>query len=181
MTDQELAVAAVRFDGGDGIDALLETVVRALGARGHEVAGYLQRETDDGPGCCSIMHLEDISTGEQVRISQALGAGSRGCRLDPQALAEVSGQLRSAIGPETDLVVLNRFGKGESDGHGFRSVIETACDLGVPVLTAVRDTYEPAWVDFTAGSGTFLPADHDAIVRWVIAAVSERRRKPDAA
>lgn len=181
MTNQQFPIAAVRFETGDGIDALLETVVRAVQLHGRPVAGYLQRETPDGPGCCSIMHLEDIFSGELTCISQALGAGSRGCRLDPQALAEVSGRLLSTIGPNTELVVLNRFGKGETDGHGFRSVIETACDLGVPVLTAVREMYEPGWLEFTAGTGTILPAEPDAIVRWVLEVNSERRLTRDAA
>jgi nucleoside-triphosphatase THEP1 len=181
MTVHDLAVAAVRFGDGDRIDDVLETVVRAVQSRGHTVAGYLQRETPDGPGCCSIMHLEDISSGEQVRISQALGAGSRGCRLDPRALADVSGRLLSAIGAGTDLVVLNRFGKGESDGHGFRSVIETACGFGMPVLTAVRQTYEPAWMEFTGGMGAFLPADADAVARWALQSITDRRQTRDAA
>ena len=130
MTVPISAIAAVRFSGGDNVDEVLETVVRAVQSRGYPVAGYLQRETPDGPGCCSATFLEDVSSGEQLRITQALGAGSRGCRLNPQALADVSGRLLSVVDANTDLLVLNRFGKGESDGHGFRSVIESAYGLG---------------------------------------------------
>lgn len=181
MTDHQIVIAAVRFGDGDRIDDLLEAVVRGVQSRGYSVAGYLQRETPDGPGCCSIMHLEEISSGAQIRISQALGAGSRGCRLDPQALAEVSGRLLSVIGPNTELLVLNRFGKGESDGQGFRNVIENACALGVPVLTAVRETYEPAWNEFAAGIGEFLEPDVDQVTQWALRAVAGRRQSRDAA
>ncbi|MAS03300.1 MAG: hypothetical protein CL534_01130 [Ahrensia sp.] len=181
MTDHQLAIAAVRFGDGDRIDEVLETVVRAVQSRGYSAAGYLQRETPDGPGCCPATFLEDVSSGEQLRITQALGAGSRGCRLDPQALADISGRLLSAIRPSTELLVLNRFGKGESDGHGFRSVIESACGLGVPVLTAVRETYEPAWSEFTAGIGTFLPPDAEAVTQWALGSTAVRRRTRDAA
>jgi hypothetical protein len=181
VTDHPLAIAAIRFSDGDRIDGLLETVVRAVQSRGYPVAGYIQRETPDGPGCCPATFLEDVSSGEQLRITQALGAGSRGCRLDPQALAEVSGRLLTAVEPATDLLVLNRFGKGESDGHGFRSVIENACGLGVPVLTAVRATYEPSWNEFTAGAGKFLAADAEAITQWALGSIARRRQMNDAA
>jgi len=87
MTDSQFALAAVRFGDGDTVDALFETVVRTLQARSHHVAGYLQRETPDGEDCCSIMHLENVSTGERTRFSQALGPGSKGwCRLDWNSL-----------------------------------------------------------------------------------------------
>ncbi|MEP5755911.1 MAG: DUF2478 domain-containing protein [Nitratireductor sp.] len=175
MTDQPLAIAAIRFGDGDRIDDLLETVARTIGARGCRVAGYLQRETPDGPGCCGVMYLEDIAGGARTRMSQALGAGARGCRLDPQALAEAACRLQASIGPQTDLVVLNRFGKGESDGHGFRSVIAQACELGVPVLTAVRETYRPFWEEFTGGVGALLPPDAEEATRWAVSAASARR------
>jgi len=181
MTDTHFALAAVRFGEGDAVDALFESAVRALRARSRDVAGYLQRETPDGQDCCSIMHLEDVSTGERIRFSQALGPGSKGCRLDPQALAEASGRLISTIGPHTDLIVLNRFGKGEADGHGFRNVIERASDLGVPVLTAVREAFEPAWDEFTGGLGVILPADPALVTRWAAATIEKRRLPQPAA
>jgi len=181
MKDQQIAIAAVRFDEGVRIDALLEAVVRAVQSRGYPVAGYLQRETPDGPDCCPATFLEDVSSGVQMRITQALGTGSRGCRLDPQALADVSGRLLSVVQPSTDLLVLNRFGKGESDGHGFRSVIENACGLGVPVLTAVRKTYEPFWNEFAAGIGTFLKPDAKVVTQWALQSIAARRRTRDAA
>ncbi|MFZ2101022.1 MAG: DUF2478 domain-containing protein, partial [Oricola sp.] len=156
--EQSLAIAAIRFGDGDRVDDVLESVVRQVRARGHAVAGCLQRETPEEDDCCAITHLEDLATGEKIRISQALGRGAKGCRLDPAALAEVSGIMLGKIGPGTGLLVVNRFGKGESDGQGLRAVIEAACEIGIPVLTAVRSAYESAWLEFTGG-GTLLPAD----------------------
>lgn len=166
--DSELhrRLAAIRFKPEDGIDALLERVVRHLQAEGVKVSGYLQRESLDPNSCCNISHLEDVSDGTWHRISQALGSGSRGCRLDPRALADVSGLLLARLEADTEFLVLNRFGKGESEGQGFRAVIERAFDLGIPVLTAVRETYADAWDAFTDGSATLLPADAPAIFSW---------------
>lgn len=177
----EPALASVRFGDDDRIDELLETVVRTIKSGGHTVAGHLQRQTPDGPTCCAATFLEDVATGEQQRITQALGPGSRGCRLDPQALAQVSGRLLSSISPRTELLVLNRFGKGEADGHGFRAVIERACDFGVPVLTAVRPTYEPAWTEFTGGFGRFLRCEPDLALDWALDAIFRHKRRRDAA
>jgi hypothetical protein len=173
---QGYPVAAVRFADGEPIDDCLDTVVRALQRRGLQVEGFLQRETPGGPGCCSIMNLENISDSTRIRISQALGPGSRGCRLDPQALAEVAGQLGSSIGTRTDRIVLNRFGKGEADGHGFRAVYEHAGELDIPVLTAVRAAYEPAWTGFAGDLGCILEAKPDHVVDWALASIERWKR-----
>lgn len=159
-------LAAIAFKPEDGIDALLERVVRQLQSEGIKVSGCLQRESLDPNSCCNISHLEDVADGTWHRISQALGSGSRGCRLDPGALADVSGLLLARLETETEFLVLNRFGKGESEGQGFRAVIERAVDLGIPVLTAVREAYEPAWEAFTGNSAVLLPTDSSAIFAW---------------
>lgn len=159
-------LAAIAFKPEDGIDTLLEHVARQLQAEGLKVSGYLQRESVDPNSCCNISHLEDVADGTWHRISQALGSGSRGCRLDPGALADVSGMLLGRLETETEFLVLNRFGKGESEGQGFRAVIERAFDRGIPVLTAVREAYEPAWKAFTAGSALLLPPDRPSVLAW---------------
>lgn len=159
-------LAAVRYRPDQRVDAVLEEVVRSLVDRGVRVAGYLQRETPPVDGCCSTMHLEDVETGDQVRISQALGTGSRGCRLDPQGLEHATGLLLSRLEDGADLIVLNRFGKGESDGRGFRAVVEAAFARQMPVLTAVHDNYADAWRAFGGGLSVELPLDRAAIMQW---------------
>lgn len=166
-------LAAIRFTPEDGIDNLLEHAVRALQSEGVKVSGYLQRESLDPNACCNISHLEDVSDGTWHRISQALGSGSKGCRLDPRALADVSGLLLARLETDTEFLVLNRFGKGESEGQGFRTVIEKAFELDIPVLTAVREAYAPAWDQFTEGSARLLLPDKAAILAWARAAVKK--------
>lgn len=141
-------IAALSFKDGEAIDCVLEEIVRDLQAKGYRVSGFLQRETAETDSCCSIMDLENIEKGTKIRISQALGPGSRGCRLDFNGLAEASGVLIGELETGIDLLVLNRFGKGESEGQGFRAVIQKAIELDIPVLTAVREAYRPAWEQF---------------------------------
>ena len=101
-----------------------------------------------------------------MRITQALGRGSIGCRLDPRALVELSGALLSELDSGVDLLVLNRFGKGESEGQGFRTVIEKGFQTGIPVLTAVRDTYAGAWAAFGGEISETLAPHPDSVLAW---------------
>lgn len=160
------SIAALRFSGGEPVDTILEDVVGELRHAGCRLGGFLQREIADGENCCSITYLENLSDGTMVRISQPLGSGSKGCRLNPHALAELAGTVLADLERGVDIIVLNRFGKGESDGHGFRQVIEKAFLAGVPVLTAVRDTYADAWNEFGAEFAVNLPADAAAVAKW---------------
>jgi nucleoside-triphosphatase THEP1 len=158
--------AAIHFADGYDVDRLIDQVIVALKSRGTRLAGYLQRETPAGDDCCSTLYLESIEDGKKAQISQALGAGSKGCRLDPAALAVLSNQLRDAINTDTDMLIVNRFGKGESDGQGFRIVMERAMELGVPVLTAVRDDYLDAWHEFCGEFGLELEPQPEHVLEW---------------
>lgn len=60
------------------VDALLADVAAQLAAEGLRTAGFLQR---DG------VRLEDLTSGALYPITQDLGPGSSGCRLDPAGLA----------------------------------------------------------------------------------------------
>lgn len=124
------------------------------------------------------MYLEHVATGEWSCISQPLGAGTRGCRLDPRALAALSASLLAELDTGMQLLVLNRFGKGECEGHGFRAVIEKAFQIGVPVLTAVRPGYLQAWRDFGGDYAQDLPLDGGDGLGWCLAALNGHRAAP---
>jgi nucleoside-triphosphatase THEP1 len=177
--DQPLA--AIHFGKDEAVDPVLRAAVQKLKAEGLRVGGFVQHDTPDPVACCSITHVEDVMTGVRHRITQALGAGSKGCRLDPQALADVAGRLLATLEEGVDLIVLNRFGKGESDGQGLRAVIETAIDRGVPVLIAVRDTYRADWEAFSGDLAAALPMDPDRVADWGRAAMASARASSDAA
>lgn len=118
-------------------DAALARIAARLAARGLVVAGAVQANTDrPGRGACD-MDLAVLRGGGRYRISQALGAGSEGCRLDAGALelavADVAGRLAGA-----DVLVLNKFGKHEGAGRGFRGVIAEALERGMPVVLGLH-------------------------------------------
>jgi hypothetical protein len=159
-------LAAIRFETGD-IDGLLADTATTLLNRGHRVRGVLQSRGEMRGEChCADMDLHAIGEPRTFRISQPLGNGSHGCRLHPGALAECAAYLETEMDRGTDLLILNRFGRGESEGRGFRDLIGQAMMRGVPVLTAVRPMYADHWCAFGEGLSCDLPMDHSTILTW---------------
>lgn len=172
MTDRRPLCGSIQADDGAAIDGLLEMLTSHLRSQGVLVAGVLQRRAAFGDSCCADMGLELISTGETIEISQPLGSGSRGCRLDPRGLAEVTARLQTELEARPDLLILNRFGKGEQDGEGFRQLIAQAAGSSIPILTAVRPSYRQAWQSFAGDLAVDLPPDEDLILKWCLDVVS---------
>lgn len=158
--------AAVLTEKGGQVDRLLQDICDTLRRDGRHVAGVLQRRAAVEETCCADMGLELLSTGERVDISQPLGKASRGCRLDPRGLAEITARLMRELDGLPDLLVLNRFGKGEQEGQGFRQLIAAAADRNIPVLTAVRPPYLEDWRRFTGDMSVELPEEAVAILSW---------------
>lgn len=170
-------LAAVRFVPEDSIDALLGSVAEALVARGLRVSGALQVLSDPAAeGCQCDIDLRSIADGRLFRISQSLGRGSEGCRLDPAGLGACAAALEREVAAGCDLLILNRFGKGEAEGRGFRDLIGQAMLAEIPVLTAVRDSYAADWAAFGRETACNLPPDPAAILAWF-----ENLRAEDAA
>lgn len=177
MSPTELPLlAAIRVAKGHSVDDILAAVARALAEDGLAVTGFIQHDRPADGDCCGTIELEDLASGATHVISQPLGSAARGCRLDPQALAAVAGPLIARIECEPHFLILNRFGKGESEGQGFRAAIEEACARGVPFLTAVRDAYVEAWQDFSGDLGLLLPPDADRVIDWARRAAATRAR-----
>lgn len=178
---ETISPAAVLFDEYGQADLVLHAIARKLGKEGVQVEGYLQHNTETEEDCCSEMWLEDISDGERYRISQSLGSGSKGCRLDSHALAEACERMEQRLDSQTELLILNRFGKSESDGRGLRSVIVRAIEIEIPVLVAVRDVYFGSWKAFCGQDCFTLPPEDKAVHDWAFDAVGQFREKQKVA
>ncbi|MDF3414600.1 DUF2478 domain-containing protein [Sulfitobacter sp. M57] len=167
-------LAAIRLEHGD-IDTFLEGIAKTLTKRGLNVRGAVQTRGVAGGEChCADMDLTTFGSLRTFRISQPLGNGSHGCRLHPGALAECSEFIERELVLGADLLILNRFGRGESEGRGFRDLISKAIALDVPVLTAVRPTYAQSWSEFGEGIACNLPMNQAAVLHW-FATVQEAR------
>lgn len=163
-------LAYVMAQGRGANDRLLTAVGRRLEAEGAPVTGVVQSNIEFDPARKCHMDLHVLGGDEDApthRISQSLGAGARGCRLDQHGLEMAAGMILAAL--ETGvprLMIVNKFGKGEIEGGGFRPVIATALEAGVPVLCGVNPLNLPAFKAFADGMAEALPADADAVLDW---------------
>lgn len=165
----------VAIDAPGSADVLLTGVAERLMADGWILAGAVQANPDGARGGKCHMDLQVLASSDVVRISQDLGALSKGCRLDPAGLASAVGLAEAALDHAPRLVIVNKFGKTEVDGGGFRPMIGRALAAGIPVLTAVG----PANLDgFLAFAGEFaepLRAEPEAMIAWAHSASSGQR------
>lgn len=148
------------------VDALMAEVAQALQAEGLPLAGVIQLNTETGPASRCDMDLVVLSGGARVRISQSLGPMARGCRLDPQGLEAAVGMVEAALDAAPALLMVNKFGKAELEGRGFRPVIGRALAEGMPVLTAVNAANLDGFTRFAEGLGTPLPPDAPQVLAW---------------
>ena len=160
-------------EGRGAADLILHDVAMQLRADGVPLAGAVQVNKERDPEYKCDMDLHILSGREVVRISQDLGALSKGCRLDPAGLEQAVGLVAAALEQEPAMLILNKYGKQEIDGRGFRPVIGEALSRGIPVLTAVNSGNLSAFLDFSADFGEHLPEDRDAILAWCQAQLSQ--------
>lgn len=149
------------------MDRLLADTVGQQQAGGRRVRGLLMT-WPDGAAACGAMVLHDIEQGHHYLVSQDLGAGSTGCRVDPRGFARASEVLRRALAetPPPDLVVINRFGGLEAAGEGLIDELSALLAADIPVLTAVADKHAEAWARF---SGDLPRLPPDELPAWLAA------------
>lgn len=147
----------------DGLDPapVLQEIAATLRERGVALGGAVQH---GDVGCA--MTLELLPSGVRVPISQNLGSGASGCRLDSVGLAEAASLVRKSIDAAPALAIFNKFGSQEAAGSGMHAEMVAAVTSGIPILTAVRDTLLPQWAEFTGGQSVQLDCSVDAALAW---------------
>ena len=155
-----------------GTDLLLAAVATELAASGFSVCGTVQinSDRDDCTGC--NMDVRVLPHGPTIRISQSLGKESKGCRLDPSALELAVGHTKENLATGADVLIINKFGKHEAQGRGFREVIAEALSQDIPVIVGLNQLNEQAFKDFTSEVAVSLPPNIESAMSWVKAAQS---------
>jgi nucleoside-triphosphatase THEP1 len=149
-----------------GVTDSMEGFARILQGQGYLVRGLVQRNSPAPDSCACTMTLVDIVNGQEFRISQDLGAGSVCCRIDTQAIADATSVLRQAVTTETDLLIVNKFGKLESQGRGMVDEMLAAAARGIPLLTSVEAALLERWREFTGGIAEELGPGCGSLLRW---------------
>lgn len=167
-----MRVAAVIYGMGEAerVDRELAGLAGRLRQAGYTLAGAVQHNTAEGSSPCADMMLEDLATGARLDISTPLARAGGGCRLDATALEDATGIIAGALDRpadrQVDLVIINRFGKQEILGNGFRNMIEAAVTRDIPLLTALNGVHRSAWDGFAAGMADILSPDAETIEQW---------------
>ncbi|MFD1881829.1 DUF2478 domain-containing protein [Paracoccus pacificus] len=161
-------------DGAGRADALLVAVADRLAAAGVDLAGAVQINTDRGENSPCDMDLRVLGDGPVLRISQNLGGGAEGCRLDTGALETAVGLVGARLDAGAELVILNKFGKHEAAGRGFRTAIAQALEADVPVLLAVPASVMPAFQAFAGDLAVPLGSGEDAVFGWCVDQLTAR-------
>lgn len=178
MPDPYTPLAAMVYGTGQGpeMDRILETLAHGLSAEGLQLAGAVQHtaHVPSSPRCDMV--LEDLGTGGIHPISVDPGIDVQGCRMEPgkiEALAMLAGE---AMERGADLFLLNRFGKNEIAGRGYREVISEAVSRGLPVLVGVSAANIAKWDAFASVSYDRLDIDEAAARTWCKNAIDARKR-----
>ncbi|WP_264213882.1 DUF2478 domain-containing protein [Leisingera thetidis] len=168
-------LAYVMTEERGATDRLLSELADRLQARGIRLAGIVQTNVECyDKGLCD-MDVRVLPDGETIRISQSLGAGARGCRLNPEALERAVGQVSAALqsAQKPQLLIVNKFGKHEADGRGMRPIIGEALAQGIPVISGVNKLNVEPFQAFADGMAVAAGPDLDGLVAWAEQAVAE--------
>jgi nucleoside-triphosphatase THEP1 len=155
-------------------EPLFAELVSSLQRRGVRLGGVQQINVHREGYCRCDMKLKDLSNGEVVCISEDRGPEARGCRLDWNALAEATERVVRSIRAGVDLVVINKFGKAESEGAGMRDAIEQALEYEVPVLICANAEHHANLLSFTGELAVTLTLSGPDIETWLDAVLAAR-------
>jgi hypothetical protein len=152
---------------------LLRGLVARLGSEGWRLAGAIDLPAPVRAGVRlrrqMLLSVLGAEPSEIVDIAQDLGPLARGCKLDPGALERVAGLAEAALGRGADLVIVNKFGKREAEGRGFRPLIGQALAAGVPVLVGLAPARRAEFDAFAAGMAEEVAPRAAALRAWASA------------
>jgi len=162
-------IASTVAPGRGDTDLLLHRVSQELTRRGLRVCGTVQINTERATSGPCDMDVKVLPDGPIIRISQDLGTSSKGCRLDSGALETAVANVAAELARGADVLIVNKFGKHEAEGRGFREVIAEALARKIPVLVGLNGLNRSAFEAFTEGLGKELPPDAMALNNWLYA------------
>lgn len=168
----KLAVLSSGIQGE--IDRLLSETADKLQAEGVRLVGVVKVLEENSPDIHACdMDLRVLPDGPPIRITQSLGSGAAGCRLNPGAITEAVAAVEQRSVDAFDLFILNKFGPQEAEGRGFCAAIGSALEQDIPVLVGVGGGCLDAFDAFADGMAEVLPPDREAIHKWCVEAMAE--------
>lgn len=163
-------IIAITYSEGRDVDPVMVRTAARLADLGYRLAGFIQTNTPRPARRRCDMILEELTSGERIGISQDRGPMARGCMLDVGELLRGMALARAALETGPDLLLINKFGKTEGEGGGFRPLLAEALVRDVPVLVAVPWRNIDSWRLFAGEFSTEITLedvrnDPDALLR----------------
>lgn len=147
-------------------DRLLAQLAERLAADGVRVAGAVQINIEQPNQVKCRMELKLLPSGESITISQSLGPHAQGCRLDTDGLERAVYHAEQGLDSGADIVLINKFGKQEIEGRGFRDLIAAALSQGIPVLLGVSSKNFEGFQTFAGEFADPVTPELSAMHRW---------------
>jgi nucleoside-triphosphatase THEP1 len=170
-----MQLAYTMASGRGETDLLLLAVCQHLAKEGVKICGTAQINTDRIHGAACDMDVRVLPDGPDLRISQNLGHGSRGCRLDHGALEQAVGLVTLRLQTGADFLIVNKFGKHEAEGRGFRTVIADAVAHDIPVLVGANTLNVDDFLRFVGPGAVSLTPSNATILDWCYSALETKR------
>lgn len=161
-------IAYTMAPGRGDTDRILFQLAQRLIQAGLTPCGTVQINTERSDGHKCDMDVQVLPKGPVIRISQSLGKAARGCRLDPDALELSVALTEAALVAGADFLIVNKFGKHEAEGRGFRAAIATALEQGIPVLVGLNQLNKDAFLEYVGGVGRALDPQVDCLETWAM-------------
>jgi hypothetical protein len=146
-------------------DVILGQVAIALEARAIRSVGVVQTNIEIASGGLCDMDVRVLQNGPVIRISKSLGQDTKACRLDPEALEHAVVLVQKTM-PSAQVLLLNKFGKHESLGRGFRPLIAQALEQNMVVILGVNPKNLSDFLTFGQGFVKELPVGVEEICNW---------------
>lgn len=130
-------ILAITYSDGVRAASVLRRLATELMHRDIHCCGFVQLDEprDDRARCDMV--LIDLASRQRLRISEDRGPLARGCLLDAGELVRAVEHMRGRLDQGADVLIINKFGKTEVEGGGFRSLISDAMERNVVVVIAV--------------------------------------------
>lgn len=159
-------IAYVTRSGRGLIDDCLAEVVALAELEGLKLAGTVRANAVDRHVHPCDMDVRVLPDGPVFRISQALGRGAKGCRLDGGAIEGIAAEVEKRL-DGADVLIVNKFGKQEAFGRGLCPAIARAVDMGLPIIVGVNGLNLPEFLRFAEGAAVRLEPDPRAAIEWL--------------
>ena len=168
-----MRLAYVSLQGRGETDLFLSDIAARLEDHGIRLAGTVQSNHDRPDRAKCDMDIRVLPNGPVVRISEDRGSLARGCILDTGALEQTVLEVERRLAG-AELLIINKFGKRETEGKGLVPIIAEAIDQSIPVLVGVNGLNLPLFLSFCDHNAVCLISHIDEVLKWCLNCVAER-------